>query len=111
MKKQESLDDDSSKNDVSAPNLDFKKWGGRKHEAVPADSRDRKRVNFQDIHTDQMKRADDVQTKVQDVNFRVQAKRTTSAKTKFTNFSRPQQFTSSKGGRNGAHHDSKGGDL
>jgi len=111
MTRKESLDDDSSKHDVSAPNLDFKKWGGRKKEAVPDDSRDRKRTNFQDIHVDMVNAADQDQDKVQSINNRVQNKQQVHAPTKFKNFSRPQQFTSSKGGKGGAHHTQDGGDL
>jgi len=92
-KNRESLDDDSSKHDVSAANLNFTRFGSRKKEATPSDSRARDRRNFQDIHVDMVNKADEDQNIVQDINQRVQNKQQIKARTKFTNFSRPQQFT------------------
>jgi len=109
--KKESLDDDSSKHDKSAANLNFSRFGSRKKEATPADSRARDRRNFQDIHVDMVDKADQDQNIVQAINSRVQNKQQVHAPTKFKNFSRPQQFTSAKGGKGGAHHTSNGGDL
>jgi len=67
--KNESLDDDSSKHDKSAANLNFSRFGGRKKEATPSDSRDRKRTNFQDIHVDMVDKADEDQDKVQAIDL------------------------------------------
>jgi len=107
------LNDDSSKHNKSAANLRFKKSVAISGtaEATPSDSRDRKNIAFQDPHVDMVNKADEIQTKVQDVNFRVQAKNDVSAKTKFSNFSTSQQFTSSGKGRNPAHHTEDGGQL
>jgi len=108
--KNESLDDDSSKHDDTAPNLNFDKYRSRKREAVPSDSRARDRRNFQDIHVDMVDKADEDQNIVQDINQRVQNKQQIKARTKFTNFSRPQQFTTpGRKGSSGAHRDQDGG--
>lgn len=110
MTDKESLDDDSSKHDKSAANLNFSRFGSRKKEATPSDSRARDRTNFQDIHVSMVDKADEDQNIVQDINQRVQNKQQIKARTKFTNFSRPQQFTTpGRKGTSGAHRDPDGG--
>jgi len=109
-RKNESLDDDSSKHDKSAANLNFTRFGSKKKEAVPSDSRARDRTNFQDIHVDMVNKADEDQNIVQSLPDRVQNKQAIHAHTDFRNFSRPQQFTTpGKKGTSGAHRDPDGG--
>jgi len=110
LTRQESLDDDSSKHDKSAANLNFTRFGARKKEATPDSSTDRARRNFQDIHVDMVNAADGDQSIVQNIDNRVQNKQAIHAPTKFRNFSRPQQFTTpGKKGTSGAHRDPDGG--
>ena len=110
--KRETVDNDSSSRNKSASNLNFTKWGSHKKEAVPADSRARDRRNFQDLHVDMVDKADQDQSIVQSINSRVQNKQSIHAPTKFTNFSRQQDFTTpGKKGSNPAKHTSNGGEL
>lgn len=80
-------------------------------EATPSDSRARDNRAFQDIHLDLVDKADKIQTDQQIISQRVQDNQKIEAPTKFKNFSRSQQFTSSGKGRNPAHHTEDGGQL
>lgn len=106
--KHETVDDNSSRHDKSASNLNFTRFGSKKKEAVPTKSAGIRGRMFQDIHTDQVNRADSDQSIVQDIERRVQNKQAVHAPTKFQNFSRPLQFTSPGDGT--GHHTSNGAD-
>lgn len=105
--KRETVDDDSSKRDKSAANLNFTRFGSRKKEAVPTKSAGIRGIMFQDIHTDQVNRADADQSIVQDIEQRVQNKQAVEAPTKFRNFTVQHGFNVPKG--NPAKHTSNGG--
>ena len=111
--KLETVDIDSTRRNKSASNLKFPKVTkiSGTSEKTPDDSRDRDRRNFQDIHLDLVDKADKIQADQQNINQRVQANQKIEAPTKFKNFSRQQQFTSSGKGSNPAKHSADGASI